>query len=282
MTLASLVSDARTRLIASLALEPTVAALEASVLLSYVLKQSRTYLLTHPQTAIDAADIGQFTTVLQRRLRGEPIAYLLGRREFYSMEFEVTPAVLIPRPETELLVTLALSRISETHSSRILDLGTGSGAIALSIAKLRPLAQVTAVDCAPAALAVAQRNAIQLNCKNITLFQSDWFAALDAGAPFDLILSNPPYIAAADSHLNQGDVQWEPRSALVSGVDGLDAIRAIALQARHYLTQDGCLMFEHGYDQGEASKQILQSCGWRHILSHKDLEGRTRVTGGIL
>ena len=282
MTLAGLVSDARTQLIAGLALERNVAALEASVLLSHVLKQSRTYLLTHPHTEIDAANLTLFTALLQRRLHGEPIAYILGRREFYSLEFEVTPAVLIPRPETELLVALALSRIPVTHSSRVLDLGTGSGAIALSIAKLRPLAQITAVDCAPAALAVAQRNAVQLGCKNVTIFQSDWFAALDALAPFDLILSNPPYIPATDPHLNQGDVQWEPRLALVSGREGLDAIHSIALQARHYLRQNGCLMFEHGYDQGEASKQILQSCGWRNILSHKDLEGRTRVSGGVL
>ena len=282
MTLAELVSDARTQLVAGLALEPNVAALEASVLLSHVLNQSRTYLLAHPHVEVDDASMTSFAALLRRRLQGEPIAYILGRREFYSLEFKVTPAVLIPRPETELLVELALSRIPVARAFRVLDLGTGSGAIALSIAKLRPLAQVTAVDCAPAALAVAQHNALQLGCKNIAIFQSDWFAALDALAPFDLILSNPPYIGATDPHLNQGDVQWEPRLALASGVDGLDAIRYIALQAGHYLRPDGCLLFEHGYDQGEVSKKILQSCGWREILSHKDLEGRARVASGIL
>lgn len=273
--------DARHRLSAALSLDPDVAGLEANILLGHALKKSRAYLLAHPEVELDDASLATFTTLLNRRLNGEPIAYILGQREFYGLEFRVTPDVLIPRPETELLVDLALARIPADSAQRILDLGTGSGAIALSIAKQRPLAQITAVDKSPSAIDVAKRNATQLGCSNVSFIESDWFTALDTATSFDLIVSNPPYIAAADPHLIQGDVKSEPRAALVSGIDGLDAIHHIALLARSYLRESGHLLFEHGYDQGEACRQILQSNGWKQIVSFADLAGLDRVSGGI-
>lgn len=274
--------NARAQLIAALALEPPVAGLEANLLLGHALHKSRAYLLANPDQAIDGANLARFTVMLQRRLNGEPIAYILGQREFYGLEFSVTPDVLIPRPETELLVELALERIPLDRPARVLDLGTGSGAIALSIAIHRPLARITAVDKSAAAIIVAQRNATRFGLTNVNLIESDWFTALDVTNPFDLIVSNPPYIAAADPHLTQGDVKSEPSTALVSGADGLDAIRHIAFTARSYLRGCGHLLFEHGYDQGAACREILHSNNWRQIASYADIANWERVCVGSL
>lgn len=279
-TLDLVLRAARAALITTLALEPEVAALEAAVLLGQVLNQSRAYLLAHPEMELDDASLTPFATLLQRRLHGEPIAYLLGQREFYGFEFSVTPDVLIPRPETELLVELALERIPPDQALQVLDLGTGSGAIALSIAKLRPQAQITAVDCAPGALSIARHNALRLGCTSIKILESDWFSALDITHPFDLIVSNPPYIAIGDPHLTRGDVKSEPALALLGGIEGLDAIRHIVFKARSYLRDSGCLLFEHGYDQGAACREILHSHGWQQIASYADLSGWDRVSGG--
>ena len=217
--------------------------------------------------------------LLERRLGGEPIAYLLGEREFYGLTFKVSPATLIPRPETELLVELALQRIPQLGARRVLDLGTGSGAIALSIAHARPNAEVVAVDASAAALEVAQFNTQQLALGNVRLLQSDWYAALH-GERFDMIVSNPPYIAAGDAHLAQGDVRFEPSSALVSGTDGLDDIRRICAQAKAHLKSKGWLLFEHGYDQAAPVRALLRQAGFAEVFSARDLAGIERVSGG--
>ncbi|TAN77842.1 MAG: peptide chain release factor N(5)-glutamine methyltransferase, partial [Gallionella sp.] len=212
-------------------------------------------------------------------LNGEPVAYLLGEREFYGLNFKVSPATLIPRPDTELLVDLALQRISQQSACRVLDLGTGSGAIALSIAHARPDARVVAVDASAAALEVAQCNARRLALTNVRLLRSDWFSAL-RDERFDMIVSNPPYIAAGDVHLSQGDVRFEPPGALASGADGLDDIRSIIGQAKTYLNANGWLMFEHGYNQAERARGLLGDAGFTEVFSARDLAGMERVSGG--
>ncbi len=218
--------------------------------------------------------------LLARRLSGEPIAYIVGRREFFGLEFITTPAVLIPRPETELLVELALARIPQNQPCKVLDLGTGSGAIAISIAKNRPLATVTAVDQSLAALAVARENAARLEVPNLRLLHSNWFSALEDEV-FDLIVSNPPYVEAADPHLLQGDVRFEPLSALASGADGLDDIRRIAAAALQHLKPGGWLLFEHGYNQGEGCREILRQQGFSAVETIRDLAGLERVSLGV-
>jgi len=219
---------------------------------------------------------------LQRRLSGEPIAYILGQREFYGLEFTVSPAVLIPRPETELLVELALERIPTRQPTQVLDLGTGSGAIAVTLAKLRPQALVTAVDVSPDALAIARHNAERLGISNVRFIASDWFQGLAAHDRFELIVANPPYIAEDDPHLQQGDVRFEPNSALQSGAEGLDAIRLIAREARRFLSPNGWLLFEHGFDQPGACADILASFGYANIHCQRDLAGQPRVSSGKL
>jgi release factor glutamine methyltransferase len=280
--LGTVLRSARCQLELALGLDASVAGLEAQVLLGHVLKQSRAYLLAHLDSTLPDSNRAQFEALLTRRAQGEPIAYLTGQREFYGLPFLVTPAVLIPRPETELLVDLALQQIPHATPVHILDLGTGSGAIAISIAKQRPRAQVTAVDCSPDALSVARQNAAHLHCSNVQFIQSDWFAALNTAHPFDLIVSNPPYIAQADPHLLLGDLKSEPALALVGGLDGLAAIRHIASTAKSHLRQTGHLLFEHGYDQGASCREILQTHGWRKIASYIDLAGCDRISGGIL
>ena len=209
------------------------------------------------------------------------MAYILGEREFFGLDFKVTPATLIPRPETELLVELALQRIPARGHFRVLDLGAGSGAIALSIAHARPEAEVVAVDASEAALQVARANAAHLGVHNASFRQSDWFAALD-GQRFDLIVSNPPYVAAGDMHLGQGDVRFEPLSALASGPDGLDDIRCIIGEAVDHLEKNAWLMLEHGYDQASAVRALLQQNGFEEVYSVKDMAGIERVSCGCL
>jgi release factor glutamine methyltransferase len=264
---------------AALALAPDEARIEVQSLLLRVLNVQRAYLLAHPEQVLDEVQQNTYDTLLQRRLRGEPIAHLLGEREFFGLNFKVTPATLIPRPETELLVELALLRMQQGRAGRILDLGTGSGAVALSIAYARRDAEVVAVDASAAALQVARENAERLGIRNTSFLQSDWFTALN-GQRFDLIVSNPPYVAAGDVHLARGDVRFEPLSALASGADGLDDIRCIILAAPQHLTAKGWLLLEHGYDQAEPVRALLKQNGFDDVFSEKDLAGIERVSGG--
>jgi release factor glutamine methyltransferase len=228
---------------------------------------------------LDEDDLLAFASLAARRAGGEPVAYLVGRREFFGRDFEVSPAVLIPRPETELLVETALAKCRR-WSRRILDLGTGSGCIAISLALELPLAQVTAVDASAPALAVARRNADRHSAR-LRFVQSDWFDALGEEA-FDLIVANPPYVAAADPHLAAGDLRHEPAAALASGTDGLDALRRIIADAPAHLAPGGQLWLEHGYDQAAAVQELLLAAGLTAVEQHSDLAGIIRVSGGRL
>lgn len=253
--------------------------LDAEVLAMHVTGLTRTALITRSGEALSTEQEARLRELIERRRQGEPVAYLTGRREFWSLELAVTPDVLIPRPETELLVEQALARIPADASWQIADLGTGSGAIALAIASERPRCRVIATDASPAALAVARGNAGRLGIGNVEFREGEWFAPL-AGLTFDLIVGNPPYIAAADPHLMEGDVRFEPRAALVSGPDGLDAIRRIAAQGPAHLTAGGWLLLEHGYDQAIAVQSILRENGFAAITGVMDLGGNGRVTAG--
>lgn len=264
---------------ASLALAANEARFEVQMLLQQTLGVARAYLLAHPEQVLNAAQQAAYDAMLQRRLQGEPIAYILGEREFFGLNLKVTPATLIPRPETELLVELALQRIPARGNFRVLDLGTGSGAIAISIAKSRPQSEVVAVDASEAALQVARENARRLGVANLSFLQSEWFSALD-GQRYDLIVSNPPYVAADDVHLTQGDVRFEPVSALASGADGLDDIRRIVGQAGDFLEPGGWLLLEHGYDQAAQVRDLLTKNGFLEVFSAKDIAGIDRVSGG--
>ena len=264
---------------AALNLDPSSARIEVQCLLQGVLRVNRAHLVTHSEQALTTAQQENYLAWFERRLQGEPIAYLLGEREFFGLNFKVTPATLIPRPDTELLVELALRRIPQQGVCRVLDMGTGSGAIALSIAHARPGAEVIAVDASESALQVARDNQKNLNLSNVNLLISDWFSGL-AQQHFDVIVSNPPYVAASDEHLGLGDVRFEPLSALASGEDGLRDIRRISAQALKHLNARGWLMLEHGYDQAERVREILRQAGFQQVFSACDLSGIQRVTGG--
>lgn len=252
--------------------------LEARMLAARVLEKSGAWLIAHADEAVSAETGQAFAALAARRAQGEPMAYILGEREFYGLEFLVTPAVLIPRPETELLVELALARMREDAPERVLDLGTGSGAIAVALAKQRPRAQLTAVDVDYAALGVARENARRHRVR-VRFFCGDWLGPLP-GESFDLIVSNPPYVAAGDPHLALGDVRFEPQRALLGGADGLDCIRTIVLKAKPHLRSGAWLLFEHGYDQAEACRALLQGQGYAEVQSWPDLAGIPRVSGG--
>jgi len=254
---------------------------DAEWLLAHVLNKPRSWLYAFAETPLSEAQQRHYGQLLERRWQGEPVAYLTGTQGFWSLTLKVTPATLIPRPETELLVSLALANLADTPHPHLLDMGTGSGAIALAIASELPLAKITAVDLSSEALAVAAENAAALGCRNTELLHSDWFSAL-AGRRFHGIVSNPPYIEEGDAHLQQGDLRFEPKSALASGADGLDAIRRIAAEAPNYLLPQGWLMFEHGWQQGEAVRALLANAGFTAIASHRDLEHRERVSFGRL
>ncbi|HET9405348.1 MAG TPA: peptide chain release factor N(5)-glutamine methyltransferase [Burkholderiales bacterium] len=251
---------------------------DARVLLREILRADEAHLLAHPGQHLTEAQRAGYLAWVERRRSGEPVAYLTGSREFYGLALRVTPAVLIPRPETELLVEAALERIPADQVCRVLDLATGSGCVAVAIAKHRPRAQITATDVSSAALAIARENAARHGV-SIEFFESDWFAAL-AGRKFDLIVSNPPYVAEGDPHLDSGDLRFEPRSALAAGLAGLDSIEVIVEQAVRHLASGGQLLFEHGYDQGPCSRTRLAAAGFLDIATRRDLAGIERVSGG--
>lgn len=251
---------------------------DARILLAQALQCTRVQLVMRQQDALSAADIAAVAALFTRRLQGEPIAYLLRAREFFGLSFTVTPDVLIPRPETELLVELAAGRLPET--GRALDLGTGSGAIAVALAHTRADAVVTATDISAAALAVATHNAAT-HAVRVRFVQSDWYAALGE-AQFDMVISNPPYIAAGDAHLLQGDLRFEPVGALTDHADGLRALNAIIEGAPRHLVPGGWLLMEHGYDQSAAVCARLVQAGWQAVQSWPDLAGIARVSGARL
>ena len=279
MTPQALLNQARQQLAAELGLEASEARIEAQMLLGEALNVSRAWMIANAEATLTPELGDRFFALLQKRLRGEPMAYILGRREFYGLEFSVGPGVLIPRPDTETLVEAALQRIPAQSPIRILDLGTGSGAIAIAIAVHRPQARVVAVDSSPAALDIARKNAAALGAGNLLLLGSDWFLALDQQR-FEIIVSNPPYIAAADPHLSQGDLRFEPPTALASGPDGLDDIRRIVEAAPEYLSAGGWLLLEHGYDQSGRVAELLQAGGFAEVGHATDLAGIERVTFG--
>jgi release factor glutamine methyltransferase len=254
--------------------------LDAEILLSLATGKTRTHFRAWPDKPVVRQEEAAFQRLLDERLTGRPVAHLSGSREFWSREFRVTPDVLIPRPETELLVELALERIPQGQCAHIADLGTGSGAVAVTLALELPKARITALDLSPAALLIAADNAARLGACTVRFIRSDWFAALALGERFDLIVSNPPYVAENDPHLQQGDVRFEPILALTSGKDGLDAIRRIVREAPRRLKPGGWLLFEHAYDQAGRAGALLQSAGFVGIGSFPDLQGHGRVSGG--
>ncbi len=304
-----MVRQAQTGLADTLGLTSSEARIEAQLLLGRALNDvSRAWLIAHEQDSLGVNQHEFFEALLNRRLSGEPIAYILGEREFYGLNFIVTPDTLIPRSDTELLVDLVLDRIPSLVSAfslpqflprreravkpplpagegwgggdfRVLDMGTGSGAIALSFAHHRPHTEVWASDFSAPALVVAKKNSQQLGISNVHFVESNWFSAFN-GQRFDIIVSNPPYIVMDDQHLSQGDVRFEPISALVSGKDGLDDIRHIISQASAYLNPGGWLLLEHGYDQAPSVRELLEESGFESVFSAKDISGIDRCTGG--
>jgi release factor glutamine methyltransferase len=256
----------------SLPLDP----LENRILLCHALGMTRVGLITQSERALTEAEAAALASLVQRRVDGEPIAYIVGQREFYGLDFKVSDAVLIPRPDTELVVELALERLAV--GGRVLDMGTGSGAIAVALAHTRRDARVTALDLSEAALEVARANAAA-NGAAVRFLRSDWFAALD-GETFDVIASNPPYIAAGDEHLAQGDLRFEPVGALTDHADGLSALRVIVAGARKHLAANGWLLLEHGYDQAAHVRALLDAAGYTEVQSWRDLSGIERASGG--
>ena len=254
---------------------------EASMLLAHVLGRTPAWLYAHGGDAIPGADVRRFHELVERRAAGEPVAYLTGRRGFWTLDLAVTPDTLIPRPETELLVELALERVADGLPVRTLDMGTGSGAIALALARERPGAEVTATDRSAAALEVARRNALDHDIGNVRFALGDWYQPV-RGMRFGLIASNPPYIADGDGHLERGDLRFEPAGALASGGDGLDALRVIAAGAREHLQPGGWLLVEHGLEQGPAVRALFAEAGLEAVETARDLEDRERVTLGRL
>ncbi len=271
--------QAQLQLNSSPRLDAIDARFEAQLLLQHLLSVNRAWLIAHENDTLAADVQAEFEQLINRRANGEPIAYIVGSREFYGLNLEVTPATLIPRPDTEILVDAALNKIPADKSLQILDLGTGTGAIALAIAQQRPQTQVTAVDASQAALEVAISNSKQLHIANIHFLLSDWFNNLN-GRLFDVIVSNPPYIENSDAHLNQGDLRFEPASALASGADGLDDTRCIIDSCLLHLKPQGWLMLEHGYNQAAAVADLMAQIGLVNIETFKDLGGNDRVTIG--
>jgi release factor glutamine methyltransferase len=275
---ATLVRDGA-RLAAALGLPFAEGYREAQGFLAHVATLSRAQVTARHRDALDGGVRAAYEDLIARRSHGEPYAYLVGRREFHGLDFLVTPAVLIPRPETELLVEAVLGWLGLQQEVKILDLGTGSGAVAIAIARLRPRAQITAVDTSATALAVARDNATRLGTPRVQFLKSDWYAGL-GHERFDAIVSNPPYVAVGDPHLEQGDLRFEPRGALVGGADGLDCIRVLVHRAPLHLKPGGGLFFEHGCGQADACRAMLDRAQFESIRTIADLAGIERVTHG--
>jgi release factor glutamine methyltransferase len=255
------------------------ARLDAELLLANVLGKPRSYLFTWPERLLTEPQMQAFAALVARRKAGEPVAHILGVREFWSLELEVTPATLIPRPETELLVESALARIPVDARWEILDLGTGSGAIALAVASERPDCRIIASDTSADALTVAERNADRLGLHNLSFLLGPWYEPV-AGRRFQMILSNPPYVRTDDPHLHAGDVRFDPRAALVAGPEGLDDLRCIVADAPTFLQPGGWLLVEHGYDQAAAVTELFAGADFKAIATARDLSGQPRVTQG--
>ena len=260
-------------------IDPHLAHLETQVLLAHVLEYDRSWLIAHDQELVNAAQHNLFQSLVKRRINGEPIAYLTGYREFWSLGIKVSPDVLIPRPETELLIETVLQHLAETKASTITvaDLGTGSGAIAIALATECPNATIVATDTSIPALALATENVRRHALNNVHIVASDWCSALGT-EQFQIICANPPYIADSDPHLEQGDLRYEPESALTAGSDGLDDLRHIIYQARTCLTLNGMLLLEHGLDQSHQVREIYAQSGYRQISSRDDLLGHERIS----
>jgi release factor glutamine methyltransferase len=257
---------------------------DARVLMQHVLGVDRAWLLAHDDETLTDAQAATFFALAKRRRDGEPVAYLVGRREFMGLDFAVTPAVLIPRPETETVVELALAVLPFDRAIRVLDMGTGSGAIALAIAHDRPLAHVVATDVSDAALALARDNASRLGLRNVTFAHADLYAIADSheAGPYDMIVSNPPYVAALDPHLGEGDLRYEPVTALAAGPEGLDVLRPLIGGAPSQLAPGGHLVVEHGHDQAAAVRALFDSAGFAEVVSVRDLAGIPRAMRGRL
>ena len=277
MTIADLIKAASEQLAAL----SDSASLDAKVLLAHALNKDTTYLITWSDKALSDAQINDFDKLLSRRLSGEPVAYIVGTREFWSLPFFVAPSTLIPRPDTETLVDLVLSHFPHTNLS-LLDLGTGTGAIALALASEQSEWNIQAVDFNEDAVALAKKNADNLDLNHVNIYQSDWFGSVKSDASFDVIVSNPPYIDSEDHHLDEGDVRFEPKSALVAAQQGLADIQHICTEAIRYLAPNGRIYIEHGFEQGAVVRDIMQKAGFEQCTTVQDLGGNDRITWAIL
>lgn len=280
-SLTTLIPTLARRLASALDIARREARLEAQILVAHALGVERAWLIAHDRDMLSPVQCNAIDILITRRELGEPVAYILGDREFYGRTFKVTPDVLIPRPETELLIEAVLERLSQYRPATVLDLGTGSGCIALTLALERPACQVWAVDRSEAALAVAHANAKRLGVDGLRFLTSDWYAALGAKS-FDLIVANPPYVDADDPHLRHGDVRFEPVSALAAGVRGLDNLRPIITAAPIHLFPGGWLMVEHGWDQGATCHELFTRHGFSEVQTLRDPAGQERITVGRL
>ena len=260
--------------------QDTNARLESEILLAFLLNKARSYLYTWPEKELTTEQSSQYHQLVERRCAGEPVAYITGSKEFWGLPLTVTPDTLIPRPETEHLVEIALQHIPADKPSRIADLGTGSGAIALAIASERPKAIIEACDSSAAAIAVAKQNQSQLNIPNVQFSTGSWFQTLTS-EPFDIVISNPPYVAEGDPHLSQGDLRFEPSQALSSGVDGLNDIREIIQTATQHINNAGWLLLEHGFDQADAVVSLFEEAGYSEVECFRDYAKLERATIGL-
>ena len=258
------------------------ARIDAETLLMYILQKNRAYLYAYPEIVLSTAQHNAYQQIVALRVAGQPIAYLTGNREFWSMQLQVTPDTLIPRPHSECIIEVILTKFAPHTILNVLELGTGSGALACAIAYARPGWHITSCDISSSALSVAQQNAKSFKLNNINFVHSDWFQAISKEKKFDLILSNPPYIAANDPHLGCGDLRFEPQNALIGGAQGHEALQHIIQHSHEYLTHQGCLVLEHGFTQRQQVMDMMQTAGYQHIQCTQDVEGLDRVTLGSL